>query len=248
MLKIRNREPGEVVYLGRDVCVTHPEWVHKQCGTSSEAELQRMLDQYSYDEFARHAESENDAGIFMDMETAQAYFTEVAEREAEENPTPIFCRANFLDASALVKLHVVEDGAAIIRAYFHREPTNYTTPFCFYEALNCLKRKWKEKGITKEQYLDAAFCLSAWYGAASRGIKDLDFTLPTTFADAKRIAERWKSLDLSDAFQILSVKTGYYSSLARESAPILVTADKDLAKAAEAEELRVWYFMKEPTP
>ena len=159
-----------------------------------------------------------------------------------------FCRANCLDASALVKLHVDEAGAEIIRPYFDHEPTKYTTPFCFYEALNCLKRKWKEKGITKEQYLDAAFCLSAWYGAASRDIKDLDFTLHTTFAEAKRIAERWKSLDLSDAFQILSVRDGCYSGSARESRPILVTADEDLAKAANAEGLRVWYFMKEPTP
>ena len=46
-----------------------------------------------------------------------------------------FCRANCLDPSALVKLHVNEDGADIIRTYFDHEPTKYTTPFCFYEAL-----------------------------------------------------------------------------------------------------------------
>lgn len=76
--------------------------------------------------------------------------------------TSIFCRANCLDASALVKLHVAEDGAKIIRTYFDREPTKYTTPFCFYEALNVLKVKWLyRKAMTKEQYLDAAFRLSA---------------------------------------------------------------------------------------
>jgi hypothetical protein len=29
LLKIRNRETGEVADLSRDVCVTHPEWVHE---------------------------------------------------------------------------------------------------------------------------------------------------------------------------------------------------------------------------
>ena len=162
--------------------------------------------------------------------------------------TSIFCRANCLDASALVKLHVDEAGAEIIRPYFDHEATKYTTPFCFYEALNVLKVKWLyRKEITKEQYLDAAFRLSAWYGAVSRGIKDLDFTLPTTFADAKRLAEK-TSLDLSDAFQILSVKTGYFSGLVGESTTIFVTGDRDLAVAARAEGLRAWYFMEEPAP
>lgn len=158
-----------------------------------------------------------------------------------------FCRANCLDASALVKLHVDEAGAEIIRPYFDHEPTKYTTPFCFYEALTALKVKARKKEITKEQYFDATFGLSAWYGAASQYIKDLDFTKPTTFAAARRIAER-TSLDLSDAFQILSVRDGCYSGLVRESRTILVTADERLAKAAEAEGLRVWYFMKGPTP
>jgi hypothetical protein len=51
LLKIRNRETGEDADLSCDVCVTHPEWVHEQCGTSSQPELQHMLDQRSYDEF-----------------------------------------------------------------------------------------------------------------------------------------------------------------------------------------------------
>jgi hypothetical protein len=72
--------------------------------------------------------------------------------------------------------------------------------------MNVLKGKWKHKGqLTLEQYLDAAFHLTAWYGASSPKVKDLNFTEPTTFAQAKAIAQR-SQLDLSDAFQILSVK------------------------------------------
>jgi predicted nucleic acid-binding protein len=115
-------------------------------------------------------------------------------------------KADFFDASALAKIYSDEPGSAVVREYFRSRATKYTTPFCFYEAMNVLKGKWKHKGqYTLEQYLDAAFHLTAWYGASSSKVKDLNFTEPTTFAQAKAIAQR-SQLDLSDAFQILSVK------------------------------------------
>ncbi|WFP49628.1 type II toxin-antitoxin system VapC family toxin [Methylomonas sp. EFPC3] len=157
-------------------------------------------------------------------------------------------RADFFDASALVKVYSDEPGSSVVRAYFHTRPTKYTTPFCFYEAMNVLKGKWKHKGLlTLDQYLEAAFRLTAWYGASSSRIKDLDFTDPLTFMDAKAVAERNK-LDLSDAFQILSVKKGYFSVLVNESATVLVTGDKELAEAAKLEGLRPWNLMLEPAP
>jgi predicted nucleic acid-binding protein len=86
------------------------------------------------------------------------------------------CRANCLDASALVKIYISEAGSDILRAYLEKESTKYTTPFCFYEALNVLKVMWlyRDKKITKTQYLDASFELSAWYSAATVRMKDLD--------------------------------------------------------------------------
>ena len=65
-------------------------------------------------------------------------------------------RSTFFDASALVKLHIDEDGSDIVRAFFNRESTRYTTPFCFYETLGTFKLKWKRKEIDKDKYLDAA--------------------------------------------------------------------------------------------
>jgi predicted nucleic acid-binding protein len=56
------------------------------------------------------------------------------------------------------------------------------------------------------------------------------------------------SVDLSDAFQILSVKKGYFSPLSGDSKTILVTADKTLAKIARAEGIKAWYFLTEPKP
>lgn len=157
-------------------------------------------------------------------------------------------RADFFDASALAKVYSDEPGSDVVRAYFGSRPTKYTTPYCFYETLNVLKGKWKHKGhLTLEQYLDAAFRLTVWYGASCSRIKDLDFTSPSTFAEAKELARR-SGLDLSDAFQILSVKIGYFAPLVNDSATILVTADKELANAARAEGLRAWNPMLEPAP
>lgn len=157
-------------------------------------------------------------------------------------------RADFFDASALAKIYSDEPHSECVRDYFLRRPTKYTTPFCFYEAMNVLKGKWKYKEqLTLEEYLDAAFKLTSWYGVSSSKIKDLDFTEPVTFTKAQEIAER-SQLDLSDAFQILSVKMGYFSVLTNESSTVLVTADKGLAEAAKMEGLRVWNLMEEPAP
>ena len=68
---------------------------------------------------------------------------------------------------------------------------------------------------------------------------------PSVFSNVQNIADRY-SLDLSDAFQILSVKEGFFSGLSGGSRTILVTADEALAKAARQEGLRVWNFLKEP--
>ena len=157
-------------------------------------------------------------------------------------------RADFFDASALAKIYSDEPCSDVVREYFRNRATKYTTPFCFYEAMNVLKSKWKFKGqLTIEEYLDASFKLTAWYGASSSKISDLNFTESTTFFEAKEIAER-NLLDLSDAFQILSVKKGYFSVLVNDSSTVLVTADKGLADAARNEGLRAWNLMLEQAP
>jgi predicted nucleic acid-binding protein len=162
--------------------------------------------------------------------------------------TRFAARVDFFDASALAKVFSDEPGSDIVRDYWHSRATKYTTPFCFYEAMNVLKGKWKYKNtLTITQYLDAAFKLTAWYGASSSEITDLDFTDPLTFAETKKLAERSR-LDLSDAFQIMSVKRGYFSVLANDSATVLVTADTELAEAARVEGLRVWNLMLESPP
>jgi rRNA-processing protein FCF1 len=78
-------------------------------------------------------------------------------------------------------------------------------------------------------------------------IEDIEFVSPQTFVEAKRLVEQ-TGVDLSDAFQILSVKAGYYSGMIGGSSTVLVTGDRALASAARSEGIRVWYFLEEPAP
>lgn len=160
--------------------------------------------------------------------------------------TPV--RANCFDASALVKVWVDEPDCGPARHYFNTQsPTKYTTPFCYFETLSAMKLKWLRGHISRDVYLKASFDITVWFQASSRKIKDIDFTSPPIFLRAKEIVERYE-IDLSDAFQILSVKEGYFSPLVNDSQTLLVTADENLAKAAQAEGLKAWYCLSWPLP
>lgn len=158
------------------------------------------------------------------------------------------CHANCFDASALVKVWVDEPDCGPARHYFNTQsPTKYTTPFCYFETLSAMKLKWLRGLITREVYLNASFALTVWFQASARKVKDIDLTHPPTFLRAKELVERYE-VDLSDAFQLLSLKEGYFSSLANDSKTLLVTADERLANAAIAEGLNAWYCMSWPVP
>ncbi len=160
--------------------------------------------------------------------------------------TPV--RANCFDASALVKVWVDEPDCGPARHYFNTQsPTKYTTPFCYFETLSAMKLKWLRGLISREVYLNAAFGLTVWFQATARKVKDIDLTHPPTFLRAKEIVEQYE-VDLSDAFQILSVKEGYFSPLVNGSATLLVTADEKLANAAKAEGVNAWYCLSWPIP
>jgi hypothetical protein len=101
--------------------------------------------------------------------------------------------------------------------------------------------------IGDDEYHKAAFELSAWFSASSKNLPDLDFVDPMTFPQVQSLARKY-SVDLSDAFQILSVQKGFASVMSGESQTILVTADKGLAAAARSEGIRVWNVMTEQLP
>jgi len=162
------------------------------------------------------------------------------------NPPP---RANCFDASALIKVFTQEPGSELVLGYFtYRSPTKYTTPFCFYEALNVLKVKWLYRHeLTKDEYTKAAFKIVAWFTASSGHTHDIDFKDPVIFSKVRELTEL-HTLDLSDAFQIISVKEGYFSHLVYDSQTVLVTADENLAKVARIEGVKSWYCLGDPEP
>jgi predicted nucleic acid-binding protein len=152
-------------------------------------------------------------------------------------------RTHCLDASALVKLYIEEQGSDDLRTYLKGQANWYTTPFCFFEALGVLKRKFKSRHpddrITPEKYRNAGFAMAAEYAARSKHLPDLDFTDPLIFKKVQDLCSKYQALDLSDAFQIISVRDGYYSPMTRDSRTVLITADKDLKTAAEQEGIKV---------
>jgi predicted nucleic acid-binding protein len=155
--------------------------------------------------------------------------------------------AVFLDASAIVAYHVDEPRSEILRGWWHEQATKYSSPFCFFESLNVYKRKWTSKKLSHDQYREASFNTYTWYQASMRGVKDINFDNFEVFQQAHLVAMK-HSLDVSDAFQILSIRDGYFSSLVGESATILCTGDAGLATAARAENLNVWNFNTENPP
>jgi predicted nucleic acid-binding protein len=48
-------------------------------------------------------------------------------------------RIHYLDASAIVKLFIAEEGSDRLQKYFSEESNFYTTSLCFAEALGALK-------------------------------------------------------------------------------------------------------------
>ena len=67
-LTIRNLTTGETIDLVLDVSHTHPDWVHDQCDTSSEGDLQAMLDQISYRDYVTSGrDAIDECGIAADI-------------------------------------------------------------------------------------------------------------------------------------------------------------------------------------
>jgi len=66
----------------------------------------------------------------------------------------------------------------------------------------------------------------------------------STLAECERLVSAY-TIDFLDAFQLVSVKSSW-PQLATPSQPILVTADGDLAKAAEREGIEYWLCRNTP--
>ncbi len=157
-------------------------------------------------------------------------------------------RTHLLDASALVKLFVNEDGSEKLKKYLGDKSVIWTTSLCFAEALGVLKCKcFYRKEITREKYMELAEDLLAHLRNGTLSIVEVDITQMATFNEVEKITKSY-SLDLVDAFQIVTMKDSFITNLEGDSKTIFITGDKPLACSAKHEGLRVWNLMKEDLP
>jgi predicted nucleic acid-binding protein len=150
-----------------------------------------------------------------------------------------YFKASYLDASAVVKLVLAEAGSDHINAYFSDRGGFFITSFCLVEALGVLKRKMLKNEISSDQYFAKCFLLLSYLRMKRINIDAPEMSSHETFRRAEDFARR-HGLDLSDAVQLVGLKYGRFCHFVQESKPVLITADRALATAAETEGLRVW--------
>lgn len=161
-----------------------------------------------------------------------------------------FDRVHYVDTSVLVKLLVKEDGSDVLDEYMKEWYTSSfcITSLCFAEALGVLKLKRVKKKrpdhISEDTYFTGVDELRAYAATDRISLIDVGITDSVVFQEVETIARR-HSLDVADAYQIVTVRRDYFSRFP-EAQPILITADKKLAKAARAENLRVWEISNPP--
>jgi predicted nucleic acid-binding protein len=156
-------------------------------------------------------------------------------------------RTHYLDASAIVKLLIAEQGSTILRAYVGQHSVLYATYICFAETLGVLKAKFLRQQLDQEQYLSACEELVAHLRHHTLEIDDVGISQGQVFDEVERLAQKY-SLDISDAYQLVTLRQGCLARLKIDVQPILITADKALAIAARSEGLRAWDCLCEPEP
>jgi predicted nucleic acid-binding protein len=158
-------------------------------------------------------------------------------------------KIHYLDASALVKILIKEEGSEIVQQYFGNESNFHTTSLCFAETLGVLKAKYLYRNeIREEEYWTACDELMAFAAYENIEIEDVNMSDRTLFTEVENLARQHRrNLDVSDAFQIVTIKYDFFSKFS-ETKPLLITADSNLADVARQEGLKVWYCVNEPPP
>jgi hypothetical protein len=94
----------------------------------------------------------------MPFEKPQAkYLKRSSRRVVIKAESFSYFTANYLDASAAVKLVIAERGSDHLNAYFANRSGFFITNFCLFEALSVLKRKMLKGKISRMQYFDECY-------------------------------------------------------------------------------------------
>ena len=157
-------------------------------------------------------------------------------------------RIQYLEASALVKLLVPENGSEELERYKKRMLgcVFCTTSLCFAETLGALKAKHIHGLISEEEYLTACDILLGWGShEAVLELEDVEIKDRLVFMDVEKLVKKYQ-IDVSDAFQIVSIKRNPLGRSGNDM--MLITGDKGLRDAARGEGVQVWYCVDEPEP
>lgn len=166
--------------------------------------------------------------------------------------TPAYSvKAHYLDASALVKL-VADDpdeepGRDVLRKYYREHSNRYATSYCVTEAFSAFKLKFLRGRIPEAKYITYVREFIRTVIGANLQIDEVSILLPLVRNEAERLIQIYK-IDFLDCFQIVTVLQGRFRHMVAESQSILITADRELARAARAEGARVWECTSEPAP
>jgi predicted nucleic acid-binding protein len=156
-------------------------------------------------------------------------------------------KVKYLDANALIKLVIEEGDEQPLRDFFNSNTSFCATSLCLAEALTKLKQKWDRNQINTDNYFTATRSLIIDCWGKRIEWDDLGLVDPSVHVQVEQMAGKY-NLDLSDALQLTTIKSGKYSFFARGSASVLITADKKLATAATSEGIRVWNYTAGPAP
>jgi predicted nucleic acid-binding protein len=150
----------------------------------------------------------------------------------------IAIKVKYLDASAIVKLFLDEDGSKAFREYFFSHTNYCTTRMTFYEAMSVLKSRLF-KNSTKSKYYQAMeeLAIHGWGGKIE--IESIELNDMDVFKEVSKLSMAY-DLDVADAIQIYSILKGKYRRLINESSSVLITADDKLEYAAKTNGIRVW--------
>ncbi len=163
-----------------------------------------------------------------------------------------WCKAHYLDASALVKLvaddPAEEPGRDVLRRYYWQHTDGmYATSYCITETFSVLKRKFLQGLITEANYIRYVQNFIRQFLGVNLRQDDVPILSPVVFSEAERLIKKHK-IDFLDCFQIVTIMHGRFNVLGPNSQSILVTADEGLANAARAECVKVWECRSEPAP
>ncbi|MBI3895757.1 MAG: type II toxin-antitoxin system VapC family toxin [Acidobacteria bacterium] len=160
-------------------------------------------------------------------------------------------KVHYLDASALVKL-VADDsdeepGRTAVRKYYETHTSMMTTSHCFLEALSVFKNKFLRGRISKDEYVNDVMTFINRTVGWKLEIEEIPILSDKLLSEAVTRIKKY-DLDFVDCVQIVTILHGKYKIFCGDSKSVLITADRELAKVARAEGLRVWECTSEPPP